>query len=64
MISFWKLSRAKNAKCVGWSLQLAMLLNICIASQLRMQTLEDFDLDEGAMREVKPSEIEAWFEQA
>ncbi len=26
--------------------------------------LEDFDLDEGAMREVKPTEIEAWFEQA
>lgn len=26
--------------------------------------LEDFDLDEGAMREVKPAEIEAWFEQA
>lgn len=26
--------------------------------------IEDFDLDEGAMREVKPSEIEAWFQQA
>jgi len=26
-------------------------------------TLDQFDLDEGALVEVKPSEIESWFEQ-